>query len=352
MNLTSSLAVTLTLVLTSYTAFSTEQHYQITDLGTLGGDTSRAYSINDFGDIVGRSREVNKPDGKKGLRSAFIYTNSHMINLGNFGGSNIAARSVNSSRQVVGYARPTDSTNYKAFLYEYGEMKNLGTLESGLISYAYSINEYGQVVGQSHTNKSGTTSEAFIYEDEKMMGLGTLGGNSSGAFDINADGVVVGTSTLEAPSHDIQAFIYEDDEMTSLGCLDDTGYSEARAINDNNQVVGNSLTESGHYHAFLYEEGEMYDLGSIEGDSFAYDINNHGQIVGSYRSHLLEGSGLAYLYENNKMKKLNDLLAEKDKGKWKLTAAFGINNKGQIVGWGKLDKKDHAYLLTPSKAME
>ena len=352
MNLTTSLAVTLTLVLTSYTAFSAEQHYQITDLGTLGGDTSRSYSINDFGDIVGRSRETLKPDGKKGLRSAFLYTNNHMINLGNFGGNNTVARSVNSSRQVVGYSRPTDSTHYKAFLYEYGEMKNLGTLESGLLSYAYAINDYGQVVGQSHTNKSGTTSEAFIYEDEEMIGLGTLGGNSSGAFDINAEGVVVGTSTLGEPSYDIQAFIYEYEEMTSLGSLDDTGYSEARAINDSNQVVGNSLTKSGSYHAFLYEEGEMHDIGSIEGDSFAYDINNNGQIVGSHRSHLLEGNGLAYLYENKKMKNLNDLLAEKDKAKWNLTEAFGINDRGQIVGWGKLDKKDHAYLLKPVQVPE
>ena len=317
--------------------------YQITDLGTLGGTSSRAYGINNIGDIVGRSRPMNA-DGSNGTRSAFLYTNGRMLDLGNFGGSNTVARASNFHRQVVGYSRPTDSKEYKAFLYDKGEMKNLGTLANGKYSYAYGINDKGQVVGHSHTNESGTTSEAFIYENGAMKGLGTLGGNSSGAFDINSDGTIVGSSTLA--TGDTQGFVYKDGKMTSLGSLDSSGFSEARAINDLGQIVGNSLTDSGHYHAFLYEDGGIQDLGSIEGDSFAYDVNNKGQIVGGYRSHLLEGSGNAYLYSDGEMLDLTSLLNASEQDKWSLTAAYGINDNGQVVGWGTLAGETHAYLLT------
>jgi probable HAF family extracellular repeat protein len=338
-----TIATALILFAASFNAQAVTQ-YKITDLGTLGGTSSRAYGINNIGDIVGRSRPA-KPDGSNDTRSGFLYTNNQMLNLGNFGGSNTVARASNFSRQVVGYSRPTDSTDYKAFLYERGQLKNLGTLGNGKLSYAYGINNNGQVVGHSHTNESGTTSQAFIYENETITGIGTLGGSSSGAFDINDQGVIVGTSTTAGPV-EIQAFVYENGQMTNLGSLDGTGYSEARAINNNNQIVGNSLSESGNYHAFMYENGVMNDLGSIEGDSFAFDINMKGQVVGDYRSHLLESSGHAYVYEDGQMYDLTGLLSVSNQAKWELTSAYGINDKGQIVGWGKINGQTHAYLLT------
>jgi len=343
MKLSSPIVTALVLASFSFNAYAISQ-YTISDLGTLGGTSSRAYGINNIGDIVGRSRPA-KPDGTNDTRSGFLFTNNKMLNLGNFGGSNTVAMASNFSRQVVGYSRPTDSKDYKAFLYENGQLKNLGTLASGKLSYAYGINDNGQVVGQSHTNESGTTSQAFIYENNTMTGLGTLGGNSSGAFDINDQGVIVGTSTTSGPV-EIQGFIYQNGQMTSLGSIDGTGYSEARAINNNNQVTGYSLSESGSYHAFIYENGTMTDLGSIKDDSFAYDINIKGQVVGNYRSHLLESSGHAYMYENGKMHDLTGLLSISDQENWDLTSAYGINDQGQIVGWGDINGQSHAFLLT------
>jgi probable HAF family extracellular repeat protein len=51
--------------------------YVATDLGTLGGTDSLAYSINDNGQIVGESRTIG------GNRHAFSWTRSEgMIDLG------------------------------------------------------------------------------------------------------------------------------------------------------------------------------------------------------------------------------------------------------------------------------
>jgi probable HAF family extracellular repeat protein len=65
--------------------------------------------------------------------------------------------------------------------------------------------------------------------------------------------------------------------MTDLGTLPGDSYSVAEAINDQGQIVGRSGSGMGE-RAFLWEDGRMTDLGVYN----AVDINNSGQIAGSY----------------------------------------------------------------------
>jgi len=72
--------------------------------------------------------------------------------------------------------------------------------------------------------------------------------------------------------------------VTDLGTLGG-GYSFAYGVNDHGEVVGDSELAAGDRarHAFLWRGGTMMiDLGALEGhsDSIAFDINNHGQVVG------------------------------------------------------------------------
>ena len=69
--------------------------------------------------------------------------------------------------------------------------------------------------------------------------------------------------------------------MTDLGTLGGN-YSLAHGINNSGQVVGESATANGYYHAFLYSSGTMTDLGTLGGSrSGAWCINASGQVVGS-----------------------------------------------------------------------
>jgi len=55
----------------------------------------------------------------------------------------------------------------------------------------------------------------------------------------------------------------------------------------------------------------------------------------------------AFIYRAGKMKDLNKLIPQNSG--WVLKQATGINDSGQIVGWGMLHKQIHAFLLSPSK---
>jgi probable HAF family extracellular repeat protein len=65
--------------------------------------------------------------------------------------------------------------------------------------------------------------------------------------------------------------------MTDLGGTLSENFSFAHDINNRGQVVGSSKG-----HAFLWENGEMVDLGTLPGGGFsrASAINERGQVVG------------------------------------------------------------------------
>lgn len=141
--------------------------------------------------------------------------------------------------------------------------------------------------------------------------------------------------------------------MTSLGALGGTG-SVGYGINDAGQVTGLAYTTSSSpylYHAFLYSNGAMTDLGTMGGISSAgYGINSAGQVVGSVlMGHDARDRGInnAFLYSDGTMTNLNTLI-DPSSG-WTLSEARGINDAGQIVGWGvsPYGGEFHAFLLTP-----
>ncbi len=126
------------------------------------------------------------------------------------------------------------------------------------------------------------------------------------------------------------------------------GFAKARAINDEGQVVGSSLTSSGETHAFLWQDGEMADLGTLGGSaSYATGINDQGQIVGYATP--AGGGQHAFLWQGGVMTDLNSLLS--NGAGWTLTTATAINASGQIVGYGRTPSGlTHAYLLTPDSS--
>ena len=328
-------------------------------LGTLGGSSSEACSINNFGLVAGIAG-TDVPEE----RHAFLWPDQlgEMIDLGTLGGDYSKAYSVNNLGLVVGVATTDDDpVEAHAFLWseDLGEMIDLGTM-GGVYSVASFIHDSGQVVGRSQivgwSNNTVTGNRAFLITPEDVDGDGNL--------DWFAD----------------QDYDGANDLMVDLGTLG--GFeSQAVAMNDSGQITGWAQMGDGKMHAFLItpedtdadgtpdlwnrddnDDGAndlMADLGTFETlhESAATDLNNAAQVIGY--SHTLsekpwvggpygQGEGdvddfrVTFLWEDGLMQDLNTLAGN---GVGIRTAA-AINNPGQIVG-RTLEDLSRAYITVP-----
>lgn len=303
--------------------------YQIMALGTLGGSSSIGLAVNDKGQVCGGA------DRSDGTRHAFLWDSGEMTDLGTLPlWSQSEAWDLNNVGQVVGISTHTGSLS-SAFLWEDGKLIDLGHLTGQPTgnTEASAINDAGQVVGISIFGPA--ERHAFLWADGSMQDLGTLGGDVSIAWDINVDGQVVGMSFTKLPGQ--HAFFWAAGVMTDVGTLGASG-SVAHGINDSGQVVGKSGRSDGVVSAFLWEDGKMIDLGALGklSSSNATAINNRGQVIGDASFLYVPGEGF---------QKLRDLLPI-DSG-WTDLRPRDINNAGQIVGAGTFDGRRVAFLMTP-----
>jgi probable HAF family extracellular repeat protein len=211
---------------------------------------------------------------------------------------------------------------------------DLGALDGYSLTFPYRINDLGQVVGWVRISQGRTPERAFLWQDDKMTDLGTLGGNQSRAFGINSAGQVVGNSLTSNGNY--HAFVWQNGAMTDLGTDGSDTDSAAIGINNSGQIVGSSSSEQNISHAVLWQNGGVTNLGTLRGDnvSLAFSINNWGQIFGwsynrTYPS-LYPGTSRIFQWQNGRMRLLGNLLTPNGYGYSRVTA---INTRGQAVGY-------------------
>jgi probable HAF family extracellular repeat protein len=214
------------------------------DLGTLDNQPrSFAIAINSAGLICGFA-------GTSTTRSAFVYDGA-MTSIGTLGGDRSEAFGINDSGEIVGMATTATSGFTHSFLWD-GAMTDLGSMTNHGDRWANDINDFGLVVGSAYPPVFPGVSQAIIWEGSGYLDIGV-----GEAHAVNSAGQVVGTSGSKDYMYNSGyiAFIWEDGVRTELNSLIAPGsgwnLKVAYDINDVGQIVGSGTNPLGQSSTFL-----------------------------------------------------------------------------------------------------
>ncbi|MEM7590151.1 MAG: hypothetical protein AAF383_01275 [Cyanobacteria bacterium P01_A01_bin.83] len=291
--------------------------------GNYVGDSLK---IETSGSIEGGDIVLNEPDetglvlksGASGNRQIVDFTPVLLGRTQSFNQYSIA-HDINNLGQVVGVDIYTNDA--QAFLYDNGEKISLGFLPGDSQSVAHSINDKGQIVGISYHDSG--RKRLFLYENGEMSELDI---NSINYNPIISNSGKIFGSFLETNS-DNNYYIIRSPEVTLFWLSDDDSGLGFHDVNDFDQTAGFSHTTNTDNRS-VYRAFSINQLGQgsvLGGDkSVAHGINNQAQAVGVV-------NGSAVLFEQGQVSRI-DTSELAPLANITSTAAYDINNLGQIVG--------------------
>lgn len=374
--------------------------YRVVDLGaTAPNGDSEAFGINNAGEVVGWVR-VNGQ--KQAVVWRNIATQPTMAPLWTIPNHNSIAYQINDAHQPAGWAGGGLAPGEPQVF----QVAKLGP--PGVEGRAYGISENTLVVGWSYLSVGASNQKAVVFNGGVPLAssaspilppvdLGNFGTDNSRAYDVNRAFVIVGAAaTAAGPSHAFRHVgaspLQPSDDLGTLGGLN----SEATGINERGQVAGWSdlvrCAGRSVRHAFLWENNQMRDLGTPyprlpvtinepsgaprriwwastmtrvpdgDGGNCINDRDGNPQIVGytelyytavppqPYDPNCIRPTAepgmfhRAFMWDGT-MHDLNDMIPSNSG--WYLTEAWGVNDRGQIVGRGLHNGSFRAFVLLP-----
>jgi len=325
----------------------------VINLPSLGGIGAIANDINDQGEVVGQSAAP----GGIGLFATRWDAAHNATNLGALGSSTISeAYAINNNGVIVGFSEDADALRSATLWDGRGGVIDVHTAIGAFgSSIPWDINDNGVIVGQAAISPG--FSKGFVWDQiNPVVVAGTIPGYQGGANrGINNAGAIVGSS-----------FFFGDPDDATLAIPDDRGgyeypafapsgfnFSNATAINNTMMAVGHTSFDSttNSWNAVIYtgdDRNPVQVLGTLAGlnTSESLDVNDAGMVVG----YAWDGEGTgqdprAWVWVDGTMHDLNELIDDRSDFEI-LSRATGVNNNGDIVGFGRLlDGSTGAFLI-------
>jgi probable HAF family extracellular repeat protein len=296
-----------------------------------------AADLNNRNEIVG---SFNDPQG---FPHAFLWQDGDVIDLGHLGSGQFAnASAINDRTEVVGTSLGDDPSGFRAFLWKEGEISDIGPGPELDVQFMLptAIDNKGRVVGEMDIDvrefpflrrRDGTYVElpALPGAPQDPDQSDTLFVN---VVAMNNHRLRVGTS--DSPDGD-RAVLWTGRAITNLGVLPGDLTSSANDVNDHGQVVGTSGAAA--LRPFVWKDGVMTELPKFApAASFhgaALSINDRGTIVGTMTGVGGNPPPTPVLWQNGTLHDVNTLVDATDPLKPYVTVRIPkrINNRSSIL---------------------
>jgi probable HAF family extracellular repeat protein len=328
--------------------------YTISCLGDV-----QPFAINNLGQICGQIAVTS-------IRAhACIWTNGSVTDLGTLGGVSSTAKNINDAGEVIGYSDMAGGCR-RAFVWKRGHAPDI-TPNGQSFAMASEVNSEGVVVGLQRAEGQ-PVSGVFLWGPNNGTWIPSPSGPDDGYSPlINNDDDILqwqrftpGGKGMLSACH----FEFRSKQIDEKLCFTSNLPLIILDLNDKDDVIGETGGPSGNFiggitHAYLWTSAVLTDIGTLGGhETRPSKLNDSDKIVGCDKDGPAISSKLggpdssgpwhAFVWQNGIMRDFNDLIPSGSG--WVLEDAIGLNDRGQIIGYGKLNGYDEAYLLTPSKS--
>jgi probable HAF family extracellular repeat protein len=336
------------------------QSFQISAVNPLSGDqTSIAMGINNAGMLVGTSYDAN------GNGHAYYLQGGTQTALATLGGSTSEANGISSDGRIAGSSALSSGLTHACYWIS-GTPADADPANVYGPSCGLTINSAGVLAGY-YTNSS-SQPQGFTFNGLVLAAVNYPSATQTTVNGINDQGLLVGSYTS---SGGVFGFIENGATFQTVPNLSGGTEGQANAVNLATDVAGWVTNSSDQEQAALWRNETLILLGDLGGNyGEAMGLNNYGQVVGasniaasSYTpaytangntsSFTAAGSlppmndslSHAFLWQNGTLYDLNAFLP--GNSGWILQSAMGINDSGQIVGYGTLNGVLTGFVLTP-----
>lgn len=242
------------------------------DIGTLGGDFTQLFDMNDLGQIVGvsESKKISLVDGRK-EQKAFLWANNVMIDLGALSGAlglpgdRSLATSINNDGQIIGtsnshmlHKSKFIRMNNRAVAWQDGILEEIDSgIEPQYSAWAFSINNKG--LATYYDTKIGYFVTDLSKKDKIKIEIANNTSRSPVISDNNDMFLSMGLYT---------------GNVNDIKRRSDICFLKKKNIEDN---LWNNDSHEYVYLPTSFENLSLWKPGNFEG---AYDFNIHRWVVG------------------------------------------------------------------------